>query len=145
MGALRHVVVSAALAASMSVSTGADPAAADVHPAPGASTSVGSDVVSLTSPLKGDIYRAGSQMTIAWTDPKVQTISQIVLATGSDDGLQPVMTVAEDVDAQSGSYEWTVPDDLTEGLYRLEVGTPPNVAYSGQFWVERPDLLRLNW
>ncbi|MFJ9618418.1 GPI anchored serine-threonine rich family protein [Streptomyces noursei] len=137
--------MSAALAASMSVSTGADVAAADVHPAPGASTSVGSDVVSLTSPLKGDIYRAGSQMTIAWTNPRVQTISRIVLVTESDDGPQPVTTVAEDVDAQSGSYEWTVPDDLTEGLYRLEVGTPPDVAYSGQFWVERPDLLRIKW
>ncbi|MEU5305757.1 GPI anchored serine-threonine rich family protein [Streptomyces noursei] len=137
--------MSAALAASMSVSTGADAAAADVHPAPGASTSVGSDVVSLTSPLKGDIYRAGSQMTIAWTNPRVQTISQIVLVTESDDGPQPVTTVAEDVDAQSGSYEWTVPDDLTEGLYRLEVGTPPDVVYSGQFWVERPDLLRIKW
>ncbi|MCZ1020116.1 GPI anchored serine-threonine rich family protein [Streptomyces noursei] len=137
--------MSAALAASMSVSTGADTAAADVHPAPGASTSVGSDVVSLTSPLKGDIYRAGSQMTIAWTNPRVQTISQIVLVTESDNGPQPVTTVAEDVDAQSGSYEWTVPDDLTEGLYRLEVGTPPDAAYSGQFWVERPDLLRVNW
>lgn len=72
-------------------------------------------IVSITSPLSNTNYKAGSEAIISWVNPSVPTISQIVLAKGPSTGLQPVMTIATNVDAKDLRYTWKIPDDLPDG------------------------------
>lgn len=93
-----------------------------------------SSIVSVTSPLQGTTWTAGSSATITWYEniimvltssahtqwfsrinPTVDTISKIVLANGQSTALQQVMVVAENVSAADGSYTWNVPTDLASG------------------------------
>lgn len=69
--------------------------------------------------------------------PTVSTISKITLVKGNPNALQPVLTVAQDVDANAGSYTWAVPSTLAGGAdYALELGTSPNISYTGLFTIE---------
>lgn len=53
------------------------------------------------------------------------------LARGNPNALQPVMTVAENVDANAGSYTWSVPANISLGVdYVLELGVSPNISYT---------------
>ncbi|KAI9277482.1 hypothetical protein BY458DRAFT_433208 [Sporodiniella umbellata] len=94
-------------------------------------------IVSITGPLANTVYKAGSEAHITWTEPKVSIIPQIVLVQGPPTALQPVMTIAKDLDAQSRSCIWKIPSDLPSGSnYALELGVSPNIAYTGQFTIE---------
>lgn len=69
--------------------------------------------------------------------PTVSTISKIVLAKGSPTALQPVATIAQNVDANSGSYVWSVPSDIAAGSdYALEFGDSPNISFTGLFTIQ---------
>ena len=48
-------------------------------------------------------------------NPTVDSITQIVLSNGPSTALQPVATIAQNVEAGSGSYTWSVPADITPG------------------------------
>ncbi|ORE07749.1 hypothetical protein BCV72DRAFT_226149 [Rhizopus microsporus var. microsporus] len=98
------------------------------------------NIVSVTSPLTGTVYTAGKPAIISWINPQVSSISKIVLAQGESTNLQPVSTIAENVDASSGSYTWNVPSDITPGNnYALELGTSPNISYTGMFTIQAGD------
>lgn len=71
--------------------------------------------VSITAPLTGTKYQAGSKAVISWTKPTVPKISQIVLAKGDANALQPIATIARDINAADGKYEWDVPYDCENG------------------------------
>lgn len=76
-------------------------------------------------------------MYIYRVQPTVSTISKIVLAKGSPTALQPVATIAQDIDANAGSYVWSVPSDLAAGVdYALEFGDSPNISFTGLFTIQ---------
>ncbi|SAL96465.1 hypothetical protein [Absidia glauca] len=93
-----------------------------------------SPIISVTAPLQGASYKAGDKAIISWVNPSVDSISQIVLAKGSSNALQPVTTIATNVPAASGSYTWNIPADTPAGSdYAFEFGTSPQLAFTGQF------------
>ncbi|CAO3702926.1 unnamed protein product [Rhizopus stolonifer] len=95
------------------------------------------NIVSITSPLTGTVYTAGQSAIISWINAEVTTISKIVLAQGQPTSLQPVSTIAENVDASTGSYTWNIPSDITPSNdYALELGTSPNVSYTALFTIQ---------
>ncbi|KAI9263237.1 hypothetical protein BDA99DRAFT_559792 [Phascolomyces articulosus] len=103
-------------------------------PAPAAG---GSPIISITSPLSGTSYKAGSKAIISWINPQVQTIPQITLARGPSTALQPVAQIAQNVNAASGRYEWEIPYDCTNGNdYAFELGQSPELAFAGPFTIE---------
>lgn len=95
------------------------------------------NIVSITAPLEGTVYTAGKPAIISWSvqgicaskivpffadgkllyriNPSVQTIPKIVLAKGAATSLQPITTIAQNVDASKGSYTWNIPADTTPG------------------------------
>jgi hypothetical protein len=75
----------------------------------------GQAIVSITSPLSGTKLVAGTDAVISWVMPHVPTISQIVLAKGPSNALQPVTTIATNVDTASGRYVWKIPYELENG------------------------------
>ncbi|KAI9283568.1 Ser-Thr-rich glycosyl-phosphatidyl-inositol-anchored membrane family-domain-containing protein [Umbelopsis sp. AD052] len=92
--------------------------------------------VSITSPLTGTVYTAGGQALITWTNPTTPTLGQIQLAKGPATALQPVGQVASNVQTSDGKYTWTIPADTPAGTdYAFELGTSPNIAYSGFFTI----------
>ncbi|KAG1467893.1 hypothetical protein G6F56_004150 [Rhizopus delemar] len=93
--------------------------------------------ISITSPLANTHYKAGSEAIISWVNPSVKTISQIVLAKGSSTSLQPVMTIATNVNADDLKYVWKIPIELPDGQdYAFEIGTSPDIAFTGVFTIE---------
>lgn len=110
--------------------------------------------ISITSPLANTHYKAGSEAIISWVNPSVKTISQIVLAKGSSTSLQPVMTIATNVNADDLKYVWKIPIELPDGqdckfskiylkqvywptiLDAFEIGTSPDIAFTGVFTIE---------
>jgi hypothetical protein len=59
------------------------------------------------------------------------SLTNDTLAQGNPNALQPVITVAENVDANAGSYTWSVPTNITLGVdYALELGVSPNISYT---------------
>jgi hypothetical protein len=72
-------------------------------------------IVSITSPLANTHYKVGTEAIISWVNPSVPTISQIVLAKGPPTGLQPVMTIATNVNAGDLQYTWKIPEGLPSG------------------------------
>lgn len=73
------------------------------------------NIVSITSPLSGTVYTAGKAALISWIDASVDTIPAIVIAQGDPNALQPVQTIASNVDASAGSYTWNIPADFAPG------------------------------
>ena len=61
--------------------------------------------LSLTSPNGGESYASGSQVSIAWQQ---QGVSNIDIEYSVDAGLN-WQTIATNVDASSGNYDWTSP------------------------------------
>ncbi|KAI7904466.1 uncharacterized protein BX663DRAFT_470658 [Cokeromyces recurvatus] len=94
-------------------------------------------IVSITSPLANTKYKAGQEAIISWINPSVQTIPQIVLAKGPSTALQPIMTIATNVNANDMKYVWKIPDNLEIGTeYAFELGSSPDLAFAGPFIVE---------
>ncbi|KAI8074131.1 Ser-Thr-rich glycosyl-phosphatidyl-inositol-anchored membrane family-domain-containing protein [Gongronella butleri] len=94
-------------------------------------------ILSVTAPLQGTVYTAGQTALITWINPTVDTISQIVLANGPANALQPVMVIATNVSASADSFSWNIPANLTSGTdYALEFGQSPNMSFSGMFTIQ---------
>lgn len=72
-------------------------------------------IVSITSPLGNNVYTAGGQAIITWVNPTVDTIPQIELSKGPSTLLQPVLTVATNVNAKDMQYTWNIPTTITPG------------------------------
>ncbi|CAO3576207.1 unnamed protein product [Absidia cylindrospora] len=106
----------------------------------GASIVSADNIVSITSPLTGTVYTAGQPALISWIDATVSTIPAIVIAQGDPNALQPVSTIASNVDASAGSYTWNIPADFAPGTdYALELGTSPNISFTGLFTIQAGD------
>ncbi|KAI8376350.1 uncharacterized protein BYT42DRAFT_517249 [Radiomyces spectabilis] len=100
-------------------------------------TSAQKPIVSVTSPLSGTKYKAGSEAIISWINPAVPNIPQIVLARGPSSALQPVMTIAQNVNAADGKYVWKIPLEIENGdEYAFEIGQSPDLAFAGPFTIE---------
>lgn len=80
-----------------------------------AASLVSSQIVSITSPLSNTKYKAGQEAIISWVNPKVSTISQIVLAKGPSTALQPIQTIATNVNANDLKYVWKIPIEIENG------------------------------
>ncbi|KAI8068004.1 hypothetical protein BC940DRAFT_326217 [Gongronella butleri] len=94
-------------------------------------------IVSITSPLSGSKLKAGQDCIISWVNPSVPSISQIVLARGPSTALQPVTTIAQNVDTAAGHYTWKIPYEIENGAeYAFELGTSPDLAFAGPFSIE---------
>ncbi|PHZ17253.1 uncharacterized protein RHIMIDRAFT_253502 [Rhizopus microsporus ATCC 52813] len=94
-------------------------------------------IVSITSPLANTRVKAGTEVIISWVNSKVSTIPQIVLAKGPATALQPLMTIATNVNANDMKYVWKVPKELPDGNdYAFELGTSPDIAFTGAFTIE---------
>ncbi|KAI9485270.1 MAG: hypothetical protein EXX96DRAFT_544564 [Benjaminiella poitrasii] len=94
-------------------------------------------IVSITSPLANTKYKAGQEAIISWINPSVQTIPQIVLAKGPSSALQPIMTIATNVNANDMKYVWKIPFEIENGSeYAFELGTSPDLAFAGPFTIE---------
>lgn len=67
------------------------------------------------------------------------------MAKGLPTALQPVSTIAQDVDANAGSYTWNVPVDIAAGDdYAFELGNSPNVSYTGLFTIKNDGSAGVN-
>ncbi|KAI8883345.1 hypothetical protein K501DRAFT_219425 [Backusella circina FSU 941] len=105
-----------------------------------AAVSAQANIVSITSPLSGTVYTAGQPAIITWIDQQVPVISKIALARGQPTALQPVATIAENVDASAGTYVWNVPQDITPAEdYAFELGSSPNISFTGLFTIKAAD------
>ncbi|KAI7870790.1 hypothetical protein BDF14DRAFT_1993685 [Spinellus fusiger] len=94
-------------------------------------------IIAITSPLMGTKYKAGQQAILSWVNPKVPSISQIVLARGPSTGLQPITVLAQNVNTADGKYIWKIPENIESGDdYAFECGTSPDIAFAGPFSIE---------
>ncbi|CAO3608554.1 unnamed protein product [Mucor fragilis] len=97
----------------------------------------GAAIVSITSPLINTKYKAGQEAIISWINPTVQTIPQIILAKGPSTALQPIMTIATNVNANDMKYVWKIPFEIENGSeYAFELGNSPDLAFAGPFTIE---------
>ncbi|RUS18860.1 hypothetical protein BC937DRAFT_88255 [Endogone sp. FLAS-F59071] len=95
---------------------------------------------SLTQPLTGTTYQAGKPAIIAWIQPTVTNFSQIVLAQGNPNALTTLAIIATNIPAANGTFTWDIPSNTPAGAnYALEIGTQPNVEYSGLFTILASD------
>lgn len=70
-------------------------------------------------------------------NPVSDVITKIVLAQGISTNIQPLITIAENVDSKLGTYSWDVPSDILPGdNYAFVLGVSPNVSYTGQFTIK---------
>ncbi|KAG2196157.1 hypothetical protein INT46_007809 [Mucor plumbeus] len=94
-------------------------------------------IVSITSPLTNTKYKAGQEAIISWINPTVATIPQIILAKGPSTALQPIITIATNVNANDLKYVWKIPFEIENGNeYAFELGNSPDLAFAGPFTIE---------
>ncbi|KAG0171127.1 hypothetical protein DFQ28_001561 [Apophysomyces sp. BC1034] len=90
--------------------------------------------VSITQPLPGTTWSPGSTETVSWQNPKPGVDKlDIKLMNGPANALQPVVVLAQGVDASKGTAQVTVPSNVTTGSqYALAVGSDPSqMSYIG--------------
>jgi hypothetical protein len=93
--------------------------------------------VSVTTPLPGTKYKAGTEVIIRWAEPKNPTISQIALARGKATALNVLSIIGKDINARDMQYKWTIPYEIENGDdYALEFGTSPDISFAGPFTIE---------
>ncbi|KAK9767095.1 hypothetical protein K7432_003362 [Basidiobolus ranarum] len=90
----------------------------------------------ITSPVK-TTWKTGTKETITWENygsgemPKTFNLN---LMDGNDKDLQFVELVAANIDSDKGSYEWTLPANLTTGQYALQaVSQDMSPIYTDKF------------
>jgi hypothetical protein len=94
--------------------------------------------ITVTSPPLNKIYYERGLLPIAWTQEGYtgQTVAIYLKKTASD---IPFRTIANAALA-TGSYSWTIPDDVTEGQYQVRVsgnGTGAPWDDGDVFWIKR--------
>ena len=70
--------------------------------------------LSLTSPNGGETWVVGSNHNITWT--RTGSIANVKLEYSTDGGTTYPNTIVESTDASLGSYSWTIPDAIGNGL-----------------------------
>ncbi|KAI8578611.1 hypothetical protein K450DRAFT_289175, partial [Umbelopsis ramanniana AG] len=101
------------------------------------SSSAQSFPVSITAPLYDTVFTAGGLTIVTWTEPRSPTISQITLTKGPIDKAQPILLVATDINSEDEKFTWRIPADFPTGdNYAFELGTAPNVTYTGYFIIK---------
>lgn len=74
-------------------------------------------------------------------NPSSDVITKIILAQGISTNIQPLITIAENVDTKLGTYSWNVPADILPGTdYAFVLGVSPNVSYTGQFTIKNENV-----
>jgi Ser-Thr-rich glycosyl-phosphatidyl-inositol-anchored membrane family len=94
--------------------------------------------VSITAPLYDTVFTAGGMAVVTWTEPRSPIISQITLIKGPIDEAQSILQVATNVESEGEKFTWRIPADFPTGDdYAFELGTAPNVTYTGFFIIKR--------
>jgi len=62
-------------------------------------------MIAITSPKGGEVWKSGWQRNITWTSENISNVNLYYSTNGGVDWL----TIASNVDASSGNYNWTVP------------------------------------
>ncbi len=84
-----------------------------------------SQSISIVSPAKGDTWVKGRKYTIRWTrSGSMNDFVKIRLYQGNS----KVLGIVDRTD-NDGSYDWTVPDNINPGTYRIRVKTVDNQIY----------------
>ena len=82
----------------------------------------GNKELELEQPKSGDLYQKGSDIEIQWS---AENISNLIIEYSSDAGYK-WNTLADNVDANTGSYSWTIPDMISED-YRIRISDKDNL------------------
>ena len=61
--------------------------------------------IALTSPNGGEVWKSGWQRNITWTSENISNVNLYYSTNGGGDW----NTIATNVDASTGSYNWTIP------------------------------------
>ncbi len=100
--------------------------------------------IRITAPSGGEFFGEGDECTITW---EVDGVSNVHIIFISDYDSAPAQwdTLAKDVDASPGTYDWEVPFNLTmEATIRIEDASDQNVfARSDKFRVKGDVLARI--
>lgn len=89
-----------------------------------------------TSPTSGSTVNAGDTLNVAWTNAAGSSVT-LVLVNGDPSNLKTVATIGDNIPNQ-GSVAWTLPTDLANGDYALEIinnEDHDDVNYSPRFTV----------
>ncbi len=95
-----------------------------------------SQTITVTSPHTGDTWTKGQKYTIRWTKSgSMSNFVKIRLYQGNT----KVLGIVDRTD-NDGSYDWTVPDTINPGIYRIRVKTVDNQVYddSENFTISNP-------
>jgi hypothetical protein len=82
----------------------------------------GDKALELEQPNSGDLYQKGSVLEIQWSS---ENISNMIIEYSSDAGYN-WHTVADNLDANTGSYSWTIPDAVSDD-YRIRISDKDNL------------------
>ncbi|HEX2869111.1 MAG TPA: Ser-Thr-rich GPI-anchored membrane family protein [Ignavibacteriales bacterium] len=81
--------------------------------------------ISLTSPAGGEMWKAGSAQDITWSFKNLDSL-KIEYSTSDSSGWT---TLASSVAANSGKYQWTVPNTLSS-TYRVRISSSTDSLFS---------------
>ncbi|KAL1918075.1 uncharacterized protein VTP21DRAFT_3341 [Calcarisporiella thermophila] len=90
-----------------------------------------------TQPITGTVWEIGTTQLVTWTNG-TSGPQELRLVTGDPKALQLVYIISTTVDGGVGSYNWTIPTNLTSSKYALTLGKAPNVSYSPLFTINDP-------
>jgi hypothetical protein len=82
----------------------------------------GNKELELVSPSKNKTYIAGSQIEIQWTS---KNISNLILEYTNDNG-KNWHVILEEVDASSGTYTWSIPEEISK-TYKVRISDLENL------------------
>ncbi|KAI9307739.1 hypothetical protein BJ944DRAFT_285988 [Cunninghamella echinulata] len=103
-------------------------------------TSAQQPIISITSPIRGTVYKAGTYVPIAWYNPTVDTINGLLLSQGHGTNLQPILQIADTIPAKNLIYSWKIPIDIPPANdYVFVFGLGFDKVYAGPFTITAPD------
>ncbi len=76
----------------------------------------GNKELELNNPLGNKSYKSGTEIEIKWSSVN---ISNLIIEYSSDAG-KNWQTISNEVDASAGSYNWTIPDDIST-KYKIRI------------------------
>ncbi|CAO3653087.1 unnamed protein product [Cunninghamella echinulata] len=98
-------------------------------------------IISITSPIRGTVYKAGTYAPIAWYNPTVDTINGLLLSQGHDTNLKPILQIADSIPAKNLIYSWRIPIDIPPANdYVFVFGLALDRVYAGPFTITAPDV-----
>ena len=80
----------------------------------------GDPVIDLISPNGGEVYTVGDEVNIKWNQTNIDTVTIGYKACDSClDWIEFGMQV--DINNTTGSYKWTIPENLSAGNYKIDI------------------------